>query len=541
MPFDETAYATLKKLPMSWSTPYLGRAKIPVEINSCPSGCTVCFAGSTCPTGWTDAGTCTGGRKCTPTCSSGWTTTAGIHNLAFIGGGIKNFDPDLDIFNSFASTSRDFYKAGFGHLLWEPFLLALDIRTGKNAFRYVWPEIVKQSSVFFPQVDTDCIAGLCSKRVPYAMSDPVVLDLWSITTQDGVTTRAAGADGYVDSIYVADMDGLLYGIKLNFDANPTSRRGIYVDLWKVKPIPTNLSSTQDRDSNYYRSGVQPLTVQPALALEPQAAGSTIQYLRLVIGAGKHEDIEGSKNDTTDVAKMSLYNMRELLDFNSLGDSTWTINGTTVTGGTIPNTSDALIFRVRANCNSTVYRCTGEGTESACNWTGTDKSDNSPVNNSGCQWYNPVTGNPDCCESSCASPCWACVFDLLESGEKVIGKPLIAGGVVFFTSFKPVTNDPCNAGGEGYLYAFDYMCRPFPPGFNPIQDNSLGVETFPGPTGQSDVISGARANLGAGVPSQPVLDSSGKFVIVQTSNAELFRVAVGLEERMQQIRGWAEKE
>ncbi len=92
-----------------------------------------------------------------------------------------------------------------------------------------------------------------------------------------------------------------------------------------------------------------------------------------------------------------------------------------------------------------------------------------------------------------------------------------------------------------MYAFDYMCRPFPPGFNPLQDNSLGVETFPGPAGQPDVISGARVSLGAGVPSQPVLDSTGKFVIVQTSNAELFRVGVGLEERMQQIRGWAEKE
>jgi type IV pilus assembly protein PilY1 len=513
-PFDSTAYATLKKLPMSWSTPYVGRVKLGsgVALNACPIG----------------------GTDCSPTCSTDWGTVAGVHNFAFIGGGIRNFDPDLDIFERFTSTSRDFYKAGFGHLLWEPFLLALDIRTGRNAFRYVWPEVVKQSSTFFPKKDTDCIAGVCSKTVPYAMSDPVVLDLWSVP--DG----AAGTDGYEDSIYVADMNGLLYGIKLNLNAPVSSSAGIYVDLWKAKPIPSNMSTTQDLDSNYNRSGVQPITVQPALALEPQDT-SADQYIRLVIGAGKHDDIEGSKNDTTDVAKMSLYNLRDLVDFSSLGGSAWTIDGTTVTGGVVPNTSDSLIFRVRAKCNSTVYRCTGEGTESSCNWTATNASDNSSVSYRGCRWYNPNSGKADCCESTCTSPCWHCVFDLQESGEKVIGKPLIAGGVVFFTSFKPVTNDPCNAGGEGYLYAFNYLCQPFAPGFNPIQDRSLGVETFSGLTGQEGSISGARVTLGAGVPSQPVLDSSGKFVIVQTSNAELFRVSVALQEKMQQIKSWIEKE
>ena len=258
-----------------------------------------------------------------------------------------------------------------------------------------------------------------------------------------------------------------------------------------------------------------------------------------MGAGKYEDIEGSKNDTTDVAKMSLYNLRELVDFSSLGDSTWTADGTTVTGGVIPNTSGSLNFRVRANCSSTVYRCTGEGAESGCNWTSTDTSSGSQVTYNGCQWYNSTTGSADCCESSCASPCWSCVFDLLESGEKVINKATIAGGVVFFTSFKPVTNDPCSVGGEGYLYAFNYLCQPFSSGFNPIGTTALAVETFPGSS--TDSISGARVTLGAGVPSQPVLDSTGKFIIVQTSNAELFRVSVNLQEKMVQIKGWTEKD
>ncbi len=515
MPFDDNAYTKLKKLPMSWSTPYVGRVKLPTdaEINACPLG-----------------------TGCVPTCPNGWSTIAGVHNFAFIGGGVRTFDPDLDIFDSLNSGSRAFYKAGFWRLLWEPFMLALDIRTGRNVFRYVWPEVIRQSRALFPEKQSSGCTGSDCQRIPYAMSDPVVLDLWSDLD------RTAGADGYEDSIYVADMNGLVYGIKLNVNPSIASQRGLYVDLWKVKPIPLNLVDTQDRYSNWYRSEIQPITVQPVLAFEPRDPGSNNQWLRLVTGAGKHDDIEGVKTDQTDVAKMSLYNLRELVDFESLGDSSWTLSDT-VKGGTTPGT--ALNFRVRANCESTSYRCTGEGAaESGCTWTAKTKDPATgldiAVTHRGCHWYNPDTGTPDCCESSCASPCWQCVFDLQETGEKVIGKPLIAGGVAFFTSFKPTTNDTCQAGGAGYLYAFDYMCRPFPPGFNPFQNTTLGVETFPGPLGEADMISGARVSLGAGVPSQPVLDSTGKFIIVQTSNAELFRVSVNLEERMIQIKGWNEK-
>ncbi len=76
--------------------------------------------------------------------------------------------------------------------------------------------------------------------MPYSLSDPVVLDLWSVI--DGV--GAPGVDGYEDSIYVGDMNGMLYGIKLNFLTSDASSRGIFVDLWKVKPIPVNAASDQ---------------------------------------------------------------------------------------------------------------------------------------------------------------------------------------------------------------------------------------------------------------------------------------------------------
>jgi hypothetical protein len=83
-----------------------------------------------------------------------------------------------------------------------------------------------------------------------------------------------------------------------------------------------------------------------------------------------------------------------------------------------------------------------------------------------------------------------------------------------------------------------MCRPFAKGFFPISEGASGLLSFPTSAG---AISGMRASLGVGVPSQPVLDSTGKFIIVQTSNAEIFRVAVKLEEKMNQIKGWTEKD
>ncbi len=149
-PFDENAYATLKRLPMSWSTPYVGRVKLPsgVEINACPL-----------------ASDCSD-----PSCPAGSSTVAGVHNLAFIGGGIRTFDPDLDIFDNFNVASRPFYKKGFGRVLWEPFMLALDIQTGKNAFRYVWPEVIKQSHGLLSNKGKRlCGRRLCNTRAVFTV------------------------------------------------------------------------------------------------------------------------------------------------------------------------------------------------------------------------------------------------------------------------------------------------------------------------------------------------------------------------------------
>ncbi len=169
--------------------------------------------------------------------------------------------------------------------------------------------------------------------------------------------------------------------------------------------------------------------------------------------------------------------------------------------------------------------------------------------------------PDSCEGDCGqnhslatgyTPCWKCVYDLSSDSERVIGKAALLGGYVFFTTYTPskkTTTTGCtttSAGvGSGYLYIFDYRCRPFSD--NPI--TTLGIEggsgylTTDGTGGGGKQFFGGKIGLGEGMPSQPVLDSKGESVIVQKSNAALQRIKVdplGGGKKDGDIAGWTER-
>jgi type IV pilus assembly protein PilY1 len=536
---DPDWYNTMKVLPMTWSRPYVGRVGLAqgTSINSCDPV----------------------GAGCAPGCSGTVgdpISLTGIRNLAIIGGGIRQSDAGFDasfnyLYQTSTSTSGwpDFYQDGFRQAFTDPFLLALDIETGENAFRYLWPALRQNTRAFFPDQFRQCNSSgaNCQVKTPYAMSDPMVLDIW-----DRGNSRI-GDDGYADYIYVADLNGVFYGIKLNMSPTTPSdgNTGVYVDVWKTKPIPVNTSTTLDYASNDYRSDLQPITVQPSAALENAVQGQT-QALRIVLGGGKHEDTQGAHSDATDAAKMSLYNLRDAIMLPVAGD--WT--GSNVVSGTDPQ--GGVKYWVRNNCSTQItapatpggpwtnnkYRCIGASSgEGGCNYTAlvtpVDGSTPYSENEHGCRWAVTGSGGKtvgDCCESDCTAPCWSCIMDLQTSGEKLINKPLIAGGVAFFTTFAPMTTDPCSAGGTSYLYALEFMCGDFPAGFNPIADLSLTVTTFAANTGS---IYGAKANLGLGVASQPVLDSSGKYVVVQLSNAALKRIEVNLVTPPAQLKGWRE--
>ena len=50
----------------------------------------------------------------------------------------------------------------------------------------------------------------------------------------------------------------------------------------------------------------------------------------------------------------------------------------------------------------------------------------------------------------------------------------------------------------------------------------------------------RAYVGPGMPSRPILDSSGKYLFVQTSDARIHRIKVKLPQDPLQVKGWKEE-
>jgi type IV pilus assembly protein PilY1 len=557
---NPAAYNSAKKLPVSWSRPYVGRVGFSsgLQFNPC------------------DPKRGTGG-VCTPDCSgSDVSSLPGGRSIAFIGGGLRLYDPSISLFDS---TWPQFYQDGFAAALTDTFMLGLDLETGVNVFRYVWPEIFRaaRDAGYLKTQFRECTSGAmqssvnCRYRIPYAMSDPVVIDAW-----DRVHSLV-GEDGFADVVYVADMNGVLYGIKMNFDplssvtANET---GFYVDLWKTKPIPLNTQTggTLDYATNLLRSRLQPVTTQPSVSIDRESAAvfetDGKQGLRIIIAGGKHDDVTGDATDATDVAKMSLFNLRD-----SIGIPTkTTFTGTYLKTGTVGSTSPGLFWAVRSNCeqpssgtswdketqNDERYRCKGQGTESDCiysvNKEAADKTVTGTENWSGCTWMRLDSSSvaacsgptcSDCCEGAKDTPCptgacWRCVYDLQDKGEKVINKPLIAGGIVFVTTFSPLkqADDPCMAGGRSYLYAFDYMCQPFPDGFRPFPD--IISYTIKANTTGSQIL-GQKADLGLGVASQPVLDSTGNSLIIQNSQGQITRVQVNLLSPVASLKGWKERD
>ena len=247
-------------------------------------------------------------RRVRVTCT---TALCGVRNLAFIGGGTHIIDQSLGLADISVGSQifpgwKQFYIDGFKHALEGPFLLALDIETGVDAFKYVWPGIYNISKSLFPAQyhgghEFQSSGTNCAYTIPYAMSDPVAMDLWNVGTWANNSRAGAqtGEDGYVDSIYVGDMNGVFYGIKLNFDPLQTlsssgQHYGIYVDLWRTKPIPVNSTTTQDLSADLYRSWRQPITTQPAASWEPNMTN-----LRVVTGAGKY----GTYNQIPETLRM----------------------------------------------------------------------------------------------------------------------------------------------------------------------------------------------------------------------------------------------
>lgn len=319
-----------------------------------------------------------------------------------------------------------------------------------------------------------------ANTIPYALGDPLVLDIWN-------ANGTVGSDGVLDHIYFGDLNGNFYGLKFNLDS---SSPGIKMEVWKTKPAS---------GTNLYRSSRQPITVMPVATLDPD------KYLRIFFGTGKFDNVIGGQDDRTDTATMSFYGLKDS-----------TVRPTAFSGGI---TVDGLAVSADFQCGSSSF-------ESGCQWVESD-------------------GSPDCCESTCSGACWTCVQDLFVPGERVVDSALIAGGVVFFTSFVP-KDDPCAAGGDAYLYAVDYQCGalstdPFSTsGFTQVSTTTANL----GAGQYTTVKDGTQVKayvlkIGEGMPSRPVMDSSGQYIFIQTSNGRIHRLRVNLPDPVERM-GWKQQ-
>lgn len=489
MPYVDysTKYKLVKELPISFAVPAVGQMKTTDLTFTTADRIDPLTLGTPSPTV----------RSLTSANLSGW--------FAFVGIGARIYDPTEDLPVSAAERSATL----------RPNLLAIDLETGVNVFQYLWPilQTVAVQNGHWATIPTNS-----SNSIPYALSNTTLLDIW-----DG--TGKTASDGYIDHLYMGDMNGEFFSIKLNLDSG-TTNKGAQIDITSTKGI------TEATASNIFRSTVQPITVTPVAAYDPQ------RNLRLYLGTGKFEDVGGTLNDRTDSASMSVYSMKDAAARPTLAAASC-------------NVSPSSLPAVSISCAGSNSFAMG-GFNMLLNFA----NDVSTGYNTGCTWVK-TNGTADCCESAdatCTNPRWTTIYDFTRSGERVVDSLLVAGTLVFVTSFVP-GEDTCSANiGDAYLYVFDYLGGALPASVNPFQSSGFttvanpnaitaaneyaAITTNTGVAGTTQTV-GHVAKLGSGMPSRPVLDSSSKYVLVQTSDAQIHRIRVSVPQRPFYNLGWSE--
>ena len=491
--------------------------------------------------------------------------------FVIIGGSIR-------VFNN--GTLPDFLTNEEKSLIYKPYLLALDIETGTNIFQNLWPDIVKQLGNYFPEKTNG------GNIIPYALSSPLLLDIWdtkgceyindsnaTIERKEKICTKAKyctwenghcqgmllGPDGLTDHIILGDINGNLYNIKFNF--SDEAPHALEIDKLKTKKICDDPSNQQCSDlisQNVFRADRQPITIPPVAAFDDDYT------LRIFIGTGKLDNSYGGSDDANDPATMSFYNLRE--------DS-----------GNFTSTTGQLVYSSYASGFDVTIKNKCEGVQFGSN----------------CVWTE--NGEPDsCCSANCQDTCWDCIYDFSQPGERILYSPLVAGGLVFITTFVP-NDDPCSSGGKGYLYILKYNCKDLFEDCGTYNDlgsctihqscfwsgsSCVGCEGFDSNTtcsqnlgckwvsmdpdheyctSTNDILSdsglkpalgksisqletgeytkiegkGYGVNLGPGVPSQPVY-SQGKgnksTLFIQTSDAKIFKIDMPSKDK--KFLGWS---
>ena len=107
----------------------------------------------------------------------------------------------------------------------------------------------------------------------------------------------------------------------------------------------------------------------------------------------------------------------------------------------------------------------------------------------------------------------------DPSERVVSEAAVVAEVAFFTSFIP-NNDPCDYGGDSYLWAVKYLT---------------------GTAGDKPILTDGerKKHLGAGFPSAPIISSKYNQVIVQTSETTIHIEEVNVPNMKIRLRSWRE--
>lgn len=407
-------------------------------------------------------------------------TTPSKPYVAFLGGGIHDFRPDLVDGNATVSLKQ----VSEWNYLYYPTFHAINLETGVDLWKPTWSALLDAPAYrnYF-YVNPAAIYVL-----PHALSNVAAFDIFN---EAGVSiTQGVTQDSFTDVLYAGDYNGTLHKVVIDTADNSTAPSCLITH--KTKPI-TNANA------NPFRGSRQPITVTPVAALDDSG------HMRVYFGTGKFSDVSETNNDRTDNATMTFYCLIEDV-------STPTTCGDNATTEIVTISSPPFGVYEKCRASGGPYRWVKRQEISGQNVTLAD-----------------------------GDSCFTCMYDFETAGERVIDSALVAGGYVFFTTFVPST-DPCLPGGKAYLYVLDYMCRPLSnipvTGGSGITVRYRNAQSGAWSTTQPEHVGAVQVSLGDGMPSRPVLDSQGENLLVQTSDARLIKLGVDLGHSGKAIiKGW----
>jgi type IV pilus assembly protein PilY1 len=258
---------------------------------------------------------------------------------------------------------------------------------------------------------------------------------------------------------IAERNGLSSPAVADLDRNGTADR-VYVgdllgNLWAFDTSSDNTGSWSANKlftATDAGGNAQPITAKPAIAKHPGIGDAADNQPNVMVYFGTGQYLTDADKTTTGV--QSFYGVWDKGDV-----------------GLTPANLQQQTFEVGFN-NQVV-------TDTTITW------------DTQYGWYVnlPDSGNP------------------LYPGERVVADAILRGGIVFFNSILP-SDDPCGAGGSGFLYALDMINggRPDEPPFDTNGDAVVDLtDVVADATRSNTEIAGRKSyGVGFGTPSAPTV-------------------------------------